>query len=156
MRGKERWFSPTVVHTVEAKLINRNWWVVKRDNPTRLCPKFHIIVEDNTRKGMIFVVYLSWFPHFSGSSIHIVCLIIWMRKLEIINIFIEYLSYSDTIEIAISYNNENTWRWFVWNDRAGQSHKVLSSESTFFLHFINRSNYHYVTYYFYCWISFCL
>ncbi len=56
-----------------------------------------------------------------------------MRKLEIINIFIEYLSYFDTIQIAISYNNENTWRWFVWNDKVGQSHKAFSSESIFFL-----------------------
>jgi hypothetical protein len=42
----------------------------------------------NTKEGVIFVVYASWFPHFQGSSIHIVCsvclcFIMSMRKTNV-------------------------------------------------------------------------
>jgi hypothetical protein len=69
-RGKEMMILTHQCYTVESNLINRNWWVLERDNQTHLCPKFHFIID--TRRRVWFILSSSWFPYFQGSSIHVV------------------------------------------------------------------------------------
>jgi hypothetical protein len=48
-------------------IINRNWWVCKRDSWACLCPQFHRIIEQK-----IMCDLFSHRPHFQSSLVHIV------------------------------------------------------------------------------------
>jgi hypothetical protein len=99
------WFTPITIAQE-----SRCWWYFERDNQTRLCPKFQLIIQYKAGCDLSCLgVLLSFFSRFINShSMFIFCVDYVKGRRSISSMFIEYLSYFDMIKIVISYRNHHT------------------------------------------------